>query len=99
MHCYIYYPIISLSNNNSNNNTPMPTSTPSSTPSPTPNVKITNFIYLGYWHVSTLGGLLDLFSLDYTNFGTTDFKDLIVTLNTNKTTANDANRHIPKQQV
>ena len=99
MHSYFSSAIISLSHNNSNNNTPMPTSTPLSTPSPTPNVKITNFIYLGNWHGTTLGGLLDLFSLDYTNLGTTDVKDLTVTLNTNKTNANDTNRHIPKQQV
>ncbi len=32
--------------------------------------------------------MLDLFSLSYTNLGTTDVKDLTVTLNTSKTTEN-----------
>ncbi|MDT8782531.1 MAG: hypothetical protein IAX22_07820 [Candidatus Bathyarchaeota archaeon] len=87
--------IISLSNNNSNNNTPMPTSTPSPTPSPTPNVKITNFIYLGNWHGTTLGGMLDLFSLNYTNLGMTDVENLTVTLNTNKTNAKETDPQHP----
>jgi hypothetical protein len=60
--------------------------TPTPTPSPTPKVKITNFIYLGNWHGTTLGGMLDLFSLNYTNLGTTDVENLTVILNTNKTT-------------
>jgi hypothetical protein len=56
---------------------------------PIPNVKITNFIYLGNWHGTTLGGLLDLFSLSYTNLGTIDVENLTVTLNTSKTNAKD----------
>ena len=85
--CITIFPvvIISLSHNNSNNNTPMPTRTPSPTPSPIPNVKITNFIYLGNWHGTTLGGMLDLFSLNYTNLGMTDAENLYVILNTSKT--------------
>ena len=81
--------LISLSNNNSNNNTPMPTSTPSPTPSPIPNVKITNFIYLGNWHGTTLGAALDLFSLGYTNYELSDVENLTVTLNTTKTNGKD----------
>jgi len=50
-----------------------------------PNVKITNFIYLGKWHGTTLGGMLDLFSLSYTNLGMTDAENLYVSLNTSKT--------------
>jgi hypothetical protein len=53
-----------------------------------PNVKITNFICLGNWHGTRLGGLLDLFSLSYTNLGMADVKDVTVTLNTSKTTEN-----------
>ena len=45
---------------------------------PIPNVKITNFIYLGKWHGTTLGGMLDLFSLSYTNLGMTDAENLYV---------------------
>lgn len=55
---------------------------------PIPNVKITNFICTGVWHSTTLGPVLDLFSLSYTNLGMTDVKDLTVTLNTSKTTEN-----------
>ena len=71
----------------SNNNTIPDQATP--TVPPIPNVKITNFIYLGNWHGTTLGGLLDLFSLSYTNLGTIDVEDLTVTLNTSKTIAKD----------
>ncbi len=53
-----------------------------------PNVKITNFICTGVWHGTTLGPMLDLFSLSYTNLGMADAKDLTVTLNTSKTTEN-----------
>ena len=56
---------------------------------PIPNVKITNFIYLGKWHGTRLGGAIDLFSLSYTNLGTIDVEDLTVTLNTTKTNAKD----------
>ena len=87
--------IISLSNNNSNNNNEMPTSTPPPTPGSTPNVKITNFIYLGNWHGTTLGGMIDLFSLNYTNLGKTDVENLTVTLNTNKTAAKETDRQHP----
>lgn len=52
---------------------------------PIPNVRITNFTYLGTWHGTRLGGLLDLFSLRYTNLGNTDVANLTVTLNTSKT--------------
>jgi hypothetical protein len=55
---------------------------------PIPNIKITNFVCLGVWHGTAAGGLLDLFSLNYTNLGTTDVKDLTVTLNTSKTDEN-----------
>jgi hypothetical protein len=55
---------------------------------PIPNAKITNFICLGIWHNTALGPMLDLFSLNYTNLGTTDVKDLTVTLNTSKTDEN-----------
>jgi hypothetical protein len=55
---------------------------------PIPNVKITNFVYTGIFHGTKLGPMLDLFSLSYTNLGTTDVKDLTVTLNTSKTTEN-----------
>lgn len=55
---------------------------------PLPNVKITNFVYTGIFHGTKLGPMLDLFSLSYTNLGTTDVKDLTVTLNTSKTTKN-----------
>ena len=58
-----------------------------------PNVKITNFVYVGFWHGTRLGGLLDLFSLNYTNLGTTDVKDLTVTLNTSKTNENYTDPH------
>jgi hypothetical protein len=50
-----------------------------------PKVKITNFTYLGIWHGTTLGGLLDLFSLNYTNLGMTNVENLTVTLTTSKT--------------
>jgi hypothetical protein len=56
---------------------------------PIPNVKITNFICLGTWHGTRLGGLLDLFSLSYTNLGNTDIENLTVTLNTSKTNEKD----------
>ncbi|MCW3999840.1 MAG: hypothetical protein NWE93_06345 [Candidatus Bathyarchaeota archaeon] len=52
---------------------------------PTPNVKITNFICLGTWHGTRLGGAFDVFSLSYANLGNTDVEYLIVTLNTSKT--------------
>jgi hypothetical protein len=55
---------------------------------PVPNVKITNFTCTGIWHGTTLGPMLDLFSLSYTNLGLTDINDLTVTLNTSKTTEN-----------
>jgi hypothetical protein len=55
---------------------------------PIPNAKITNFVCLGIWHGTAAGGLLDLFSLNYTNLGTTDVKGLTVTLNTSKTDEN-----------
>ena len=55
---------------------------------PLPNVKITNFIYLGVWHGTRLGGLLDLFSLSYTNLGTADVEDLGVELSTSKVNEN-----------
>jgi len=55
---------------------------------PIPNVKITHFVYTGVFHGTKLGPMLDLFSLSYTNLGTTDVKDLTVTLNTSKTTEN-----------
>ncbi len=60
-----------------------------------PNVKITNFIYLGKWHGTRLGGMLDLFSLSYTNVGITDVKDLTVTLNTSKTNEKDTDPQPP----
>lgn len=59
--------------------------TPSPTPAPAPNVKITEFTYLGNWHGTRLGGLLDLFSLSYTNLGTTDAENLYIILNATKT--------------
>jgi hypothetical protein len=43
---------------------------------------------LGIWHNTALGPMLDLFSLNYTNLGTTDVKGLTVTLNTSKTDEN-----------
>jgi len=52
---------------------------------PIPNVKITNFICTGIFHGTKLGPMLDLFSLRYTNLGTTDVENLTVTLNTTKT--------------
>jgi hypothetical protein len=55
---------------------------------PIPNVKIASFVYTGVFHGTKLGPMLDLFSLSYTNLGTTDVKDLTVTLNTSKTTQN-----------
>jgi hypothetical protein len=60
---------------------------------PIPNVKITNFVCLGIWHGTRLGPLLDLFSLNYTNLGMTDVKDLTVTLNTSKTNENYTDPH------
>jgi hypothetical protein len=74
---------LQLSNNNETSPSPSPAITPTS--APTPNVKIINFIYLGNWHGTTLGGMLDLFSLNYTNLGTIDVENLTVILNTNKT--------------
>ena len=62
---------------------------------PIPNVKITNFVFLGIWHGTRLGGLLDLFSLSYTNLGNTDVKDLSVTLNTSKTNEKDTDPKTP----
>jgi hypothetical protein len=62
---------------------------------PIPNVKITNFIYLGKWHGTTLGGAIDLFSLSYTNLGTIDVADLTVTLNTTKTNEKDKDSPYP----
>jgi hypothetical protein len=56
---------------------------------PIPNVKITNFICLGIWHGTRLGGALDLFSLSYTNLGMTDIENLTVTLNTSKINETD----------
>jgi hypothetical protein len=56
---------------------------------PIPNVKITNFVCLGTWHGTALGAALDLFSLDYTNFGNNDISNLTVTLNTSKTATLD----------
>lgn len=73
----------------------MPTSTPSPTPSPTPNVKITSFIYLGNWHGTTLGGMLDLFSLNYTNLGMTEVENLTLMLNTSKTNEKDTDQQSP----
>jgi hypothetical protein len=55
---------------------------------PIPNVKITTFVYTGVFHGTRLGPMLELFSLSYANFGTTEVKDLTVTLNTSKTTEN-----------
>ncbi len=52
---------------------------------PIPNVQITNFVYLGVWHGTRLGGLLDLFSLSYTNLGVSEVENLTVTLSTSKT--------------
>jgi hypothetical protein len=60
---------------------------------PIPNAKITNFICLGIWHNTALGPMLDLFSLNYTNLGTTDVKGLTVTLNTSKTNENYTDPH------
>jgi len=60
---------------------------------PIPNVKITHFICLNFLHGTALGPLLDLFSLNYTNLGTTDVKDLTVTLNTSKTNENYTDPH------
>lgn len=56
---------------------------------PIPNVKITNFTSLGVLQTTRLGAILDLFSLDYTNFGTIDVENLTITLNTSKTSGND----------
>lgn len=55
---------------------------------PTPDVKITNFTCLGIWHGTTLGPMLDLFSLDYTNRGMIDIENMSLTLNTIKTDKN-----------
>jgi hypothetical protein len=65
------------------------------TPTPKPDVKITNFTCLGVWHGTTLGPMLDLFSLNYTNNGMIDIQNLTLTLNTNKTDENytDPNHH------
>jgi hypothetical protein len=72
------------------------------TPNPhveVPNVKITNFTCLGTWHGTTLGPMLDLFSLNYTNLGMTEINNLTITLNTSKTTENytdpDNRKNIP----
>jgi hypothetical protein len=62
---------------------------------PIPNVKITNFIYLGKWHGTRLGGAIDLFSLSYTNLGTINVEDLTVTLNTTKTNEKDKDSPYP----
>jgi hypothetical protein len=56
---------------------------------PIPNVKITNFVCLGTWHGTRLGGALDLFSLSYTDLGNTNVESLTITLNTSK--PNEAN--------
>jgi hypothetical protein len=60
---------------------------------PIPNIKITSFVCLGIWYYTALGGKLDLFSLNYTNLGTTDVKGLTVTLNTSKTNENYTDPH------
>ncbi len=62
---------------------------------PIPNVKITNFICLGIWHGTRLGGAYDLFSLSYTNLGNTDVETLTVTLNTSKTNEKDKDSQYP----
>src|SRR5665647_1829939 len=78
---------LSYSDTLNSNNSTLDQATP--TIPPIPNVKITNFIYLGNWHGTTLGGLLDLFSLRYNNLGIIDVVNLTVTLNTSKTNAKD----------
>lgn len=55
------------------------------TPTPPPiNVEITDFAYVGVWHGTRLGGMLDLFTLTYTNLGVTAAENLTVTLSTHK---------------
>jgi len=49
-----------------------------------PNIKITNFTCTGNLHLTKLGAALELFSLDYTNFGTIDVDNLTITLNTSR---------------
>jgi len=62
---------------------------------PIPKVKITNFTCLGVWHGTRLGGLLDLFSLSYTNLGAADVENLTVTLNTSRTNEKDTDPQYP----
>ena len=54
-----------------------------------PDVKITNFICTGVWGNSRLGSDLDLFSLNYTNLGAVDVKNLTITVNTSRADESD----------
>ena len=56
---------------------------------PIPNVKITDFTCLDIHHGTKLGLILDLFSLNYTNYGPTDGENLTLTLHTSKTNGGD----------